>query len=97
MTDKKSKNEPDALNKAIDRILAYMESITPNSEEYAKMVGMLDTLYKIKANEKRPPSVDVTAILSIVGNLAGIGLILKHEQLHVIASKALGFVTKTRI
>ena len=41
--------------------------------------------------------VSPDTILIIVGNLAGILLILKYEKLDIITSKALGFVIKGRV
>jgi hypothetical protein len=100
MTDNKSKNETNPLDKAIANILTAMEAISPTAEVYSKMVDMLEKLYKIKASE-RPDRVSKDQLVSIGGSvlssLIGIGMILHHEKLHVVASKALGFVAKARI
>lgn len=41
--------------------------------------------------------IDVNTVVLVAGNLAGILLILNHERLHVVSSKALGFVLKGRV
>lgn len=100
MTDNKSKNETHPLDKAIANILTAMESTSPTVEVYSKMVDMLEKLYKIKASE-RPDRVSKDSIVtvggSVLSSLIGIGMILHHEKLNVVASKALGFVSKARI
>lgn len=84
------------LEKEIDSVLKCMNELSPDSEEYQKMAENLERLYKSKSyDEDRDVSPDTLAV--IVGNLAGILLILKHEELNVITSKALGFVLKGRV
>lgn len=84
------------LEKEIDSVLKCMNELSPDSEEYQKMAENLERLYKSKSYDKdRDVSPDTLAV--IVGNLAGILLILKHEELNVITSKALGFVLKGRV
>lgn len=84
------------LEMEIDRLIEIMSYQEANSENYATMAANLEVLMKAKANEKaRRISPDTLAI--IAGNLLGIGLILSHERLNVISTKALGFVLKGRV
>lgn len=91
-----AKDEESPLDKAINQVFSEMESLTADSDEYAKMVNRLEQLYKLKCPEKAN-KLSKDAILAVVGNLAGIVLILGYERAHVVASKALGFVLKSRV
>lgn len=42
-------------------------------------------------------SISPDTILVVAGNLLGIVLILKHEKIDIITSKALGFVLRGRV
>lgn len=95
MFTKKKQEAPSKLDEAIDRLHSEMENINGDSEEYAALVDQLAKLHKIK-NENKPDRVSKDALVSMAGNLAGIALIINHERLHVITTKALGFVTKSR-
>jgi hypothetical protein len=96
MFDKKSKNETDALYEAITRIHAAMENTTPEAPEYAVMVDQLKKLHEIKAAQQ-PERISKNAVIAVLGNLAGIGIVLNYERLHVIGTKAFGLVSKIRI
>lgn len=45
----------------------------------------------------REERISVNTLIAVGANLAGILLILNYERLGVVASKALGFVSKSRI
>ena len=84
------------LQKEIDKVLAEMEHVASDSPEYAKMADQLDKLYKMKATD-RPDRVSKDALIAVIGNIAGIVAIIGHERVHVITSKALGFVPKFKL
>ena len=55
-------------------------------------------LYSSLLDESRTEwKISPDTLLVVVGNLAGILLILKFEKLDVIATKAIGFVIKGRV
>jgi len=89
-------NEPTRLDKAIDRILEKMEDEEPDSTEYTYLVKTLTLLYEIRPEIKPNPRISPDTVLTIAGNLAGIILILSFEKAHVVTSKALGFVIKSK-
>jgi hypothetical protein len=90
--DPKSKSK---LQAAIDNTLFEMESHPASSEEYGTMLDRVKQLHKLKEEEK--PSRPSPDTLILVGaNLVGIAMILRHEHLNVITSKALGFVLKPK-
>lgn len=84
------------LDKAIDSVFQEMETINADSEEYSKMVQQLETLYKIRSSTK-DNRVDVNTVVTVAGNLLGIVMILNYERLHIVTTKALGFVMKTKL
>ena len=91
------KPEPSGLDEAIADVLAEMKGFTADQPEFAKMVKQLERLYKIKSSHGRPSRMSLSDALPVIGNLAGILAILSFERTHVITSKALSFVTKSRI
>jgi len=95
MNIKNFTSKDENLTKEIDRVLSLMSGVHPTSNEYADLMETLTKLTGIKeTSSKNRVSKDTLAV--IAGNLAGIVMIIKHEQVHVITSKALGFVMKAR-
>lgn len=95
MFQKKTK-EPTPLDEAISDVFSALKGLDEESEEYSAAVDQLVKLMKLK-KEVEPswrPSPDVA--ITAAANIAGILLILNHERLHVIATKAIGFVGKLR-
>lgn len=80
----------------IARLTAKMHNeMTAGSEEYGVALDQLSKLQKIRQDEK-PDRVSSDAILGAAVNILGIALILKHEHVNVITSKALGFIPKVK-
>lgn len=96
MSEIQTTKETKTLQSAIDKVLLEMDNTEPFSTKYVTMVDQLEKLYKIKASEK-PETVSKETLFTIGGNLAGIIAILGFERAHIISSKALGFVLKSRI
>ncbi len=84
------------MDKAIDDVLKFLENHEADSEEYSKAVHNLKELCDAKG--KLNP--ELIAILGIVvpalTSILGIILILRHEELNVITTKAIGFVVRGR-
>lgn len=83
------------LDSAIRDIFAQMAYQAPDSDEYAKMVSQVSTLYSLKEINK-PKRVSPDTLATIAANLAGIMMIIGHERIHVVTSKALNFIPKLR-
>ena len=84
------------LEKVIDSMLDKMSELEPGSDDYSQMADNLEKLLKIRSYEKsRGLSPDT--VLVVAANIIGIVLILKHEELDIITSKALGFVLRGRV
>jgi hypothetical protein len=87
--------QPTALDTAIDEALAQLAGIKVDTDEYTKTMDQVTKLYKLK-EQTTPKRVSPDAMVLVAGNLLGIVLILGYERAHVVTSKALGFVLKSR-
>jgi hypothetical protein len=83
------------LEKAIDNLYAELNGFTADAEEYAKITDQLKKLYELKTLNK-PERVSKDTLAVVLGNIFGIVMIVGHERAHVVTSKALSFVLKTR-
>lgn len=95
MFTRKPAPEPTALEKTINRLHDDMQTVDPYTDQYGKMAEHLGKLMKLREHDnvtRWRPSPDVC--LTVFANLAGIVLIIRHEDVNVITSKALGFVKK---
>jgi hypothetical protein len=92
---KTTQTEPSLLQKEIDRLLVIMSGIAPESNEYAATADQLAKLYKLSEHDA-PKRVSADQKAAIIGNLAGIVAILGYERVHIITTKAIGFVLKSR-
>jgi hypothetical protein len=77
------------------RVLTELGSLQRNSQEYAKMLGNVERIHGLM-DIRKPSPVSRETLLTIGANILGILLIIKHEDVNVITSKALGFVIRVR-
>lgn len=91
----KKPSEPTQLEKEIERVIAYISTLQPDSDEYKLVNKQLKELHAMQEAEK-PKQLDPNNILLASANIAGIVLIVGHERAHVITSKAVGFVRTLR-
>lgn len=89
-----TQRKPTKLDEAIDAALIELADISPTHQDYPEIMKKIQELYKLK-EQNSPKRVTPDTLLLVGGNLAGILMILHYEHLHVIGSKALGFVLKT--
>lgn len=92
----KKKASDIALQEQIEHTLEYMASFEPHTAQYKSCNDQLETLYRIQASN-RSTKVKPDTLIMAACNMLGIGLILGHERVNVVTSKALGFVTKPRL
>lgn len=86
--------EKPMLDVAIDNALKQLGDGDIDTDKYSKQVDQVSKLYKLKEIDSRTRvSADTLAV--VAGNLAGILLIINHERVNVITTKALGFVLKS--
>ena len=91
------KRKTTALEREADRLDSLLESTTQGSEEYYSLLATREKLQDIldkaeKAKFKVSGDTLVTGGVSLLSILA----VLKHEQLNVISTKALGFIMKLK-
>lgn len=91
---KRFRPESDAkLDAQIADVYVRMREVGVDSEEYEKLMTLLERLHEVKAKDRQPPiSRDTLAIC--LTNLAGIIVIVAYEHAHVVTSKALGQLTR---
>lgn len=83
------------VDNEIARVVLKLQNVEPDTEEYGATLEKLSKLQKIRQEEK-PDRISSDTIASGAINLIGIALIIRHENLNVIASKALSFVSKVK-
>lgn len=96
---KKTDPEEKPVDKAIAEAYAYLAGSTPETKEHAKIVKQIAALEEIKilSEKKKKIAFSPDALLTAGASLLGILLILNYERANVVASKALGFVSKSKI
>lgn len=65
------------------------------SEEYAKNLDGIVKLHKMREEEKSP-GVSPDTVALVAANLLGILLIIRHEHVNVITSRAMNALIKPR-
>jgi hypothetical protein len=88
------KNEDPELLKLIDNIYTNMDEST-GSATFERQVDQLVKLYALKDNQSKK-NVSSDALVTAGSSLLGILLIIGHERVNVVTSKALGFVRKAQ-
>lgn len=86
--------KPSKLDGPINKVLDDMTVYGPDSPEYLNLMNHLERLTKMQRHERRSVSPDTMAI--VVGNLLGILTIVAYEQKHVMVSKGLGMILRTK-
>lgn len=93
-----TKKEPTLLEKEYENAIRLLRTLVPGSDEYESQLQTVERIHAMLIDDKKmKQKVSPDAIVSVAGNLFGIGAILKHEELHNITSKAMSFVMKGRV
>lgn len=82
------------LDREIKKLLSELDVLESVSEEYGTVLDRVSKLHKLKETEKNPWQVSPDTAVLAVTNLLGILLIIRHEHVNVISSKATGFVKR---
>ena len=85
------------LDELIGDIHKEMMSLNSDSDEYAEMTKRLSELITTRTKLQSEGKISPDTWALVLANLGGILLILNYERVNVVATKALGFVSKTRI
>lgn len=88
-------DEYTAMAKNLETLYKAKVNDKSRLKEYSEMTENLDKLYKSKVSTRK--QIPWEAIVVGVVGLAEILVILKHEKIDIITSKALGFVLKGRV
>lgn len=91
---KKSDPEPTPLDDAIEDVFSALKGLDEETEDYSNAVDQLVKLMKLKKDVEPTWQVSPDVLITTLANIAGILLVLQHERLHVIASKAFGLIRK---
>jgi hypothetical protein len=84
------------LDEPIDNLLNEMSTMNSDTEEYDRALRRLETLYNLR-DRNRPERVSRDTMALVLGNLAGIGIIVGYERMNVLASRAINFVVKPKL
>jgi hypothetical protein len=87
--------EPSKLDQEVDRVLDALRDQMIGTKEYSTVLNALQDLHEMKEKEK-PLSVSKDTLAIIAANLLGIILIIKHEHVNVITSRAMNLVLRAR-
>lgn len=91
-----TRHQPDeGLEEVIDVLIVRMTTEDFDPKLFAEQVDQLTKLYKLKENHT-PKRVSPDTLALVLGNLIGIVIILGYERAHVVTSKALTFVLRSR-
>ena len=93
--DKEMPKHQRMLEREYIRVLAVLPMHQADSPEYAKLMRSAERVYEMM-DHKKPSPVSRETLVTVGANLLGILLIIKHEDVNVITSKALGFVIRAR-
>lgn len=77
-------------------LVVKMHNQKLDSKEYNESLDQLIKLQKIRQEEK-PDQVKPDTLVMAAVNLLGIGMILRHENMNVITSKALTFISQVKL
>jgi hypothetical protein len=83
------------IESELERTIVNLKAEMVNSEEYKKTLSTVEKLHAMM-DKQRSSSVSKDTVLVVVANLVGILLIIKHENVNVITSKALSFVMRPK-
>jgi hypothetical protein len=83
------------LNFAINRVLDDMDTYGPDAPEYPALLASLERLTELRTTS-RSARVSPDTMAIVAGNLLGILVIVAYEHTHVVVSKSLPLLLKTR-
>lgn len=83
------------LDLALNRAVRELDRHEMDSDGYAKILDIVFTLHKMK-QEDLPSSVSKDTLAVVGANLLGIFMIIQHERVNVITTRAMNLVMKPR-
>ena len=83
------------IEEELVRVLSVLPQHQADTTEYGALLSSVERIHKLM-EINRPLTVSRDTLATVAANLVGILLIIKHEDVNVITSKALGFIIKLR-
>jgi hypothetical protein len=83
------------LEAAINKAYRDLDSHPVGTEKYVQTLDAIVKLHKMKEDEK-PSEVDKNTALIVGANILGILLIIRHEHVNVITSRAMSTLIKPK-
>jgi hypothetical protein len=91
------KKKSHRLDPVIEKVLDDLKVYHPSEAAFDNRMLTIERLYALKALETpKPEAISPDTVANVGANLLGILMIIRHEHVNVIASKALGLITRTR-
>ena len=87
--------EPTKLEIEIERAMSKLARLEMDTKEYAETLNIVKALNALKEKEQ-PSRISPDTMAIVAGNLLGIFLIIKHEHVNVITTKAMGLLIRPR-
>lgn len=86
------------LDLVIDIAEAELVKHDIGDDEYIKIMDQLERLYKMKASVKTDPNVvSKDNLIGVIANFVGIVLVINHERVNVITSKAMSMIVRSKV
>lgn len=89
------KPEHRSLDLQIDRAFNELERHEVGTQEYVKILDIISKLSEMKRKEK-PSEVSKDTWAEVGANLLGIFMIIKHESVNVVTSRAMSLLMRIR-
>ena len=89
------KREPTLIELVTDKTVRALNDHPIGSQEYEKVMNALIQLHRMREAEK-PSSISKDTLVLAGTNLLGIIMIIRHEHVNVITSRAMNLVIKPR-
>lgn len=90
------REEPSKYDVVIDKCLEDMDTFGPDDAEFEMRLGHLERINKLKDTERSKSRVSPDTMAVVLGNLAGILLIVAYEQKHVMTTRAKEFMLRVK-
>ena len=83
------------LELATNRAIRELSHHPIDSEKYVRTLDSLVKLHKMKEDEK-PSSVSMDNLIIVGANLLGILMVIHHEKVQIVTSRAISLLLKPR-
>ena len=90
------KMEREAYKAELQKLLKKLNETEPGTEAYETVLSEITALKNQNKSIKDYSGI-IAAIIGAIATLAEIGLVMNHERLNVITTKAFGFIHKPKI